>query len=155
MQGLSYVLTMPIVRTPAISEPRATLTASAELPDSRSQNGLLNTASASSTSVTPPTTARVPNVEISQNPVANTPTMLPRVAAAWMRPTTRPVTSSELSESFTIIGVIVPSRTEGRKKRSAVSHRTCNSGPQVVGAAIESRLRERTSTSPEASALKK
>ena len=98
--------------------------------------------------MTPATTGRVPNVEISQNPVAKTPTMLPRVAAAWIRPTTRPVTSSELSESFTIIGVIVPSRTEGRKKRSAVSHSTCNSAPHVVGAAIESRFRESTSIEP-------
>ena len=56
-----------------------------------------------------------------------------------MRPTTRPVSSSELSASFTIIGVTVPSSTEGMKKTSVVSHSTCTIVARGTGIAIESR----------------
>ncbi len=74
----------PIVKTPAISAARATLIRIAEPPDLRSQNGFARTASASSATATPAITGRVPKAEISTKPVANTPTMLPSVAAAWI-----------------------------------------------------------------------
>jgi hypothetical protein len=114
------------------------------------KKGLLATASTSSATVTSATTALVPNCEISRKPVRKTPRMLPAEAAAWIRPTTLPVASSELSESFTIIGVIVPSSTEGRNRRTTASHRTCNPAGQLSGAAMLPRSREARRISPEA-----
>ena len=114
--------------------------------------GWLSAASSSSSTTTPATIARVPNHEISAKPVRKTPRMLPAVAAAWMRPTTRPVESSELSESFTIIGVGVPSITEGRKNISVVTHSTWRIADQELGAANASTSRAKNRISAVAAA---
>ncbi len=78
--------------------------------------------------------------------------MLPAVAAAWMRPTTRPVESSELRESFTIIGVGVPSRMDGTKNISPVIQSTWRIAAHELGAvkALTSRAKNRISAVPAA-----
>ena len=60
--------------------------------------------------------------------------------------------SSELSESFTIIGVGVPSITEGMKNISVVSHRTCRIADQELGAANASTSRAKKRISAVAAA---
>ena len=50
--------------------------------------------------------------------------MLPSDAAAWIRPTTRPPSSTAWSESRVSTGVAAPRIVDGRKKRSAFSQST-------------------------------
>ena len=79
--------------------------------------------------------------------------MLPSVAAAWIRPTTRPVTSSELSESFTIIGVIVPSSTEGSEEEQRRQPQHLQIADQLVRRGDRVQVPREHQDSPEAIAL--